>query len=168
MSFVKDTFFGGAEKKASKAQTEALGRAQDYVEESAAEAKADVNRLFPEAQQAIDAGFGEALDVFTSGVSPRLNTFKRGNMNAQETIAAGMPQIQNALLGRPVDMSYQTSKGLMPTISYLTERDMSAFAPPEKVVDPAPYTLPENLLTGVDFSRLPMGLGRHGLNLRNR
>ena len=105
MSIIKDTFFGGAEKKAAKAQANSLREAQGITREATAAAKADINRLFPQAQQAGQQGFQGALDVFNQAVPQQQQAFQGGNVAAQQQILAGLPQIQNALMGNQIDYS---------------------------------------------------------------
>ena len=105
MSIIKDTFFGGAEKKAAKAQTKALEQGQQFTREATEQARSDVNRLFPQAQLTGQQGFQAALDVFGQSLPAQANTFQQGNVGAQQAILAGLPQMQNALFGNQVDFS---------------------------------------------------------------
>lgn len=105
MTKIKDVFFGGAEKKAAKKQASALKTSQSLVREGTESAKSDVLGLFPEAQRSRQLGFQGALDVFGKTIPQQLGAFQGGNVAAQQQIAAGLPQIQAAILGQPVDFS---------------------------------------------------------------
>lgn len=105
MSIIKDTFFGGAEKKAAQAQEKALGESQEFIREGIREGRADINRLFPEAQQMQQAGFQGALDIFGQALPQQANVFQQGNVGAQQALLSGLPQMNQAILGGPIDYS---------------------------------------------------------------
>lgn len=101
---VKDVF-GGTDDSAQKDTKRANKRAQQFIEEKAAEARADALALFPGFEQNVQAGAQGALDIFGQAVPQQLGAFQTGNVGAQQALLAGLPQIQNAILGRPVDLS---------------------------------------------------------------
>lgn len=105
MSVIKDTFFGGAEKKAAKAQTKSLEEAQRLIRQGVAEAKKDITPLFAGARQSGQQGFQGALDVFGQTLPQQAQAFQGGNVAAQQALLAGFPQFQNAILGGQVDLS---------------------------------------------------------------
>lgn len=105
MSFIKDTFFGGAEKNAAQSQEQAFRDAQQITRESAEQARGDLFSLFPSAQQAGQQGFQGALDAFSQSIPQQQQALMQGNVGAQQAILAGLPQMQNALLGGNVDYS---------------------------------------------------------------
>lgn len=105
MTIVKDTFFGGAEKKAAQAQERGIER---QIEESAKgtdEARKQVMALYPAAEESLNKGAQSALDVFGQFLPQQASVFQQGNMGGQQQLAAGLPQIQNALMGGTVDYS---------------------------------------------------------------
>lgn len=105
MSWVKDNVFGGAAKDAAKQQVSALEDAQDITKQAVAQARGDVMDLFPQAQQSNLAGYQAALDAFNQSAPQQMQMAQQGNQNAQATLLAGLPQMNNALLGAPVDYS---------------------------------------------------------------
>lgn len=105
MSFIKDTFFGGAEKKAAAAQTKAFEQAQVFTRQGVEQARQDLFKLFPAARQNIQQGFQGALDVFGQALPAQTQAFQQGNVAAQQAILAGLPQQQQAILGGQVDFS---------------------------------------------------------------
>ena len=105
MSIIKDTFFGGAEKKAAKAQTKALEQGQTFTREGVEQARGDLFKLFPAAQQNLQQGFQGALDVFGQSLPAQTDVFQQGNVGAQQQLLAGLPQFQNAIFGNQVDFS---------------------------------------------------------------
>lgn len=103
MSIIKDTFFGGAEKKAAKAVVQSNKEAQQILKENMAEAKGEAIPLFQGAEKNLLGGFQGALDVFGQSLPAQTQAFRQGNVNAQQQLLAGMPQFQNALMGNQVD-----------------------------------------------------------------
>jgi len=72
---------------------------------TAAQARGDVQRLFGTADIARQGGFSSALDFLSGAPAAQIAPFQQGNVAAQQQIARGLPQIQNALLGLPTDLS---------------------------------------------------------------
>lgn len=68
-------------------------------------ARADATSLFDDAQVSRDIGTLAAADVLTKALEPQVGHLQAGNVAAQEALLSGLPQIQNAILGRPVDLS---------------------------------------------------------------
>lgn len=69
-------------------------------------ARGEVKPLFEQAQADITGGFDRARDVFAEILPQQAGLFQAGNLTAQNTLLAGLPQIQNAILGNaPVDFS---------------------------------------------------------------
>lgn len=89
---------------AANAETLAL------IKEQTAQGRQDVKQLFGSAQQNLLTGQQRALDIFGQTIPQQLDTFQQGNVAAQEQLIAGLPQVQNALLGLPTDLS-----GFQPT-----------------------------------------------------
>lgn len=110
MSIIKDTFFGGAEKKAAKAVEKNTREAQQILQENLETARGEAIPLFQGAEQNLLGGFQGALDVFGQSLPAQTQAFQQGNVNAQQQLLAGLPQIQNALFGNQVDFS-----GLQPS-----------------------------------------------------
>ena len=112
-----------ASSKAVKASDRASQTAATETRRSTEEARADLNRLFPQAQQAGQQGFQGALDVFNQAVPQRQQAFQGGNVAAQQQILAGLPQIQNALMGNAVDYSgFKPYQAPQYDMSYLNQQ----------------------------------------------
>lgn len=94
-----------ASNRASAAQRRASASATKATQQAAGSASGDVNRLFPQAQQVANQGFKGALGVFGDSVPAQFDVFQQGNVGAQQQVLAGLPQIQNAILGGNVDLS---------------------------------------------------------------
>ena len=97
---------GISSSRAAKKGAQAAERGQDILAQSREQGRADVNRLFPEAQASQTKGFEEFRGFLNDQVLPQqTQPFIGGNMAAQEQVARGLPQIQNAILGNPTDLS---------------------------------------------------------------
>ena len=86
-----------------KEQGKSSASARAFVEEKTGQAREDILNLFPIAQQAREAGSQGALDIFGKSIPQQLGAFQQGNVSAQKQLIAGLPQIQNAILGLPVN-----------------------------------------------------------------
>lgn len=106
---VVKTVFGGTDDSSQKAQTRANKKTQAFIEQQGAIARQDVINIAPAAEQNRNLGFQAALDLLGQGGLQQIGAFQQGNVGAQGTLLAGLPQIQNALLGAPV-----TFAGLQP------------------------------------------------------
>lgn len=124
MSKIKDTFFGGAEKRAAKKQVEATQEGQRLLAASTERARTETRPLFQEARDRTPLAFEEARGIFNEILPQQAALFQGGNLAAQETLLTGLPQIQNAILGNaPIDLS-----GLQPQSQQLQGR----LAPPQQ------------------------------------
>jgi hypothetical protein len=144
MTFVATAIIGSAviggitSSKATKAGAKAAKDGQDILAASREQGRSDVMNQFPIAQQSQTKGFEEFRDFLTNQVVPQQSSpFIGGNMAAQEQISRGLPQIQNAILGNPIDTSGFRARqiGQAPTF------DMSKFGPQEPAAAPvaAPF-----------------------------
>jgi hypothetical protein len=106
---------------ANKNAGDALDAQEDQNDASAAlireqslQARKDAVPLFDAAQQNREIGTQAALGTQGQSLRQQIDTSARGNYFAQEALLAGQPQVQNAILGLPVDMSQVQSKILHP------------------------------------------------------
>lgn len=90
-----------ASKRAAEGQSKALQATQGAAEA----ARFDINRLFGQAGKERQGAFGRTLDFLSGAPSRQIEPFQAGSLAAQETTAAGLPQIQRAILGLPTDLS---------------------------------------------------------------
>ena len=95
-----------------KAEERAIDRqdAQNVLErqlqaEAKAQARTDALRLTPAAEQNRLMGAQRGLDILGQSIPQQFSTFQQGNVGAQQQQIGGLSQIQNALLGLPVDTS---------------------------------------------------------------
>jgi|GEM_PF-3602751 len=142
MSWVSDNVFGGAAKDAAKQQTRALEEAQAITREGIEQARGDVMNLFPMAQENILAGSTGAMDVFNQTAPQQMQLAQQGNVNAQQALLAGLPQMQNALLGNAIDYSgLQAQQQALPQFNYsmpqfgMVQQEQQATTQPQQQVD---------------------------------
>lgn len=119
MSWVSDNVFGGAAKDAAKQQTKALEEASNITQQATEQARGDIMSMFPMAQQNLLAGNTGALDLFSQAMPQQMQAAQQGNLNAQQMLLAGLPQMQNALLGNQIDYSgLQAQQQALPSMSF--------------------------------------------------
>lgn len=105
MSSIVDTLFGGTDKSAQKAQKTANAEAAAFAKEMAAQARGDVMQYVPKGNMAARQGFQSAFDLTTKTAPRVMDATRGGHIRAQEALLAGLPQMQNALMGLPTDLS---------------------------------------------------------------
>ena len=123
-----------ASKRAAEGQKNALAASTAAADS----ARTDINRLFGDSASARERGFGNALDFISGAPSQQIAPFQAGNMLAQQQVSRGLPQIQNALMGNPIDLSGFQSRSIGTPESY--NFDLSKYKKPAKAASPAPYT----------------------------
>lgn len=119
MSFIFGGGTTGASEQSQQAQIAANAATQRFIEQRTAEARADVQRIFPQAQQLGAEGFQGALDVLSGGLPQQLAAFQQGNVGAQQVTGDTFSQIQNAILGLPVDPSAFAPQNIQTDLSFL-------------------------------------------------
>lgn len=136
-------------RNASKRAADTAQKTSDaqlaYMSQQNDQARADINRLFPQAAQARNQGYQQSMDLLSSAMPLTIGAVQQGNMNAQNTIAGSMPQMQNAILGNaPIDYSfmqpqqvnvdYQSMLAGLPTLYDPTQQAQGG-TPPNPYVD---------------------------------
>lgn len=101
----KDTFFGGAAKKAGEALEKSAERSQEIVSQGVEAAKGEIRPLFARAGQAGQQGFQAGLDIFRQTLPQQAQAFQGGNVAAQQSLLAGLQPFQQAILGGQIDLS---------------------------------------------------------------
>ena len=146
-----------ASSRAADKASKGVERGQDILAASRDRARQDVMRIFPQALEAQNRGFQQAQDFLAGQVLPQqAQAFQTGNVQAQETLLAGLPQIQQAILGGQVDTS-----GLQARTTPF-QQFTGEFTP--FMERPDPTTTPAvdpNILAGIDYA-LGGGLGGLG------
>jgi len=146
-----------ASKRAAEGQSEALG----VSSAASAQARNDANRLFGKAAEERKNAFADTLKFISGAPSKQIEPFQRGNVLAQEQIVRGLPQIQNAILGLPTDLSGFQARNVGAPSSF----DFPQFQQEEQ---PTNTPVPQNILQGKPigsrvlprFIRGPLNVGR--------
>ncbi len=142
MGFIRTNFLGGAEKKAAKKQQQGIEAGQDFIRQGTAQARGDIQNIFPAAQQALTGGFQGASNIFGQAIPQQANVFQQGKVAAQQQIAQGLPQFQNAILGRAIDFGqFQPTTLPQPDFSFLQNQQFQTtnpFAPQPQAIGPQP------------------------------
>ena len=94
-----------SDDSAQKAQIAANAETLKFIKEIGAKAGEEAKQLFQTAEGNLQTGMQAGLNIFGQAIPQQLSTFQQGNVGAQEQLLAGLPQIQNALLGQQVDLS---------------------------------------------------------------
>lgn len=110
MSWVKDNFLGGASKDAARRNEKQINIGKGELEGAFSSAKAGLEKAFPEARETQQQAYADVINLLQGTMPQVLGMGQQGNVNAQNTLLAGLPQYQNAILGQPVDYS-----GFQPT-----------------------------------------------------
>jgi hypothetical protein len=109
-----------ASKKAASASRDASDTASRETRRASEEARADIFKLFPASQDALSTGYQGAANIFGQTAPQQADIFQQGNVAAQQQIAAGMPQFQNAILGGQVDYNqFQPTQLQQPDFSFM-------------------------------------------------
>ena len=168
MSSVVKTVFGGSDDSAQEAQIEANERSAQLIARQAQVAKGEVNRLFPQADAARNRGLGLAAEVLAGATPEQLRLSDQGNLQAQRALLSGLPQVQNAILGQPVDLSGLQPQAISPDLSFLSAglsglQGATGFGPAGQGAQGAPVqpgsfnnflNRPSGTTGGVNLSRL--------------
>ena len=130
-----------AANKSNNAQKDAAKVATQQLQGATGQARSDIGQLFPQSQQSAQQGFQGAIDMFNQGVNPQMQAFQGGNVAAQNQILAGLPQIQNALLGNQVDLSqlqaYQAPQQDLSFMNHqLNYQPLQMPTPPPQIIGP--------------------------------
>jgi hypothetical protein len=81
-----------------------------FIENSIAQGRADLLKLFPAAQESRRSGIQAGLDVFNQVIPQQVGAFEQGNLQAQKTVAGALPNRMAALTGGFVNPNMQPSQ----------------------------------------------------------
>jgi hypothetical protein len=96
---------GEASKSGAETASDAQHSAARLIAEQAEEAKNLIFKITPIAESNLLAGQQASMNLLGSSVGPQADLARGGNVAAQKTLLAGLPQMQNAIMGRDVDLS---------------------------------------------------------------
>jgi len=147
--------FGGTDTSAQQAQISSNAAVQQLVARLAGEARGDVLSLFPGGQDARNQTIQQALGILGQTLPQQLDVTQQASQGAQGTLLAGLPQIQNAILGHQVDLSGLQPQQLQFDPSF-AQQTLPTFQTPQQLLG-SPET-PENSFGrfgGGRFNRFP-------------
>ena len=158
MSSVFKSLFGGTDDSAQKGQIRQNQQVLELQAKLAAQARGDIMDIFPGVRQSAQEGFQGALDIYGQSVPQQARLVQEGNIAAQNTLLAGLPQQNAAILGQRLDLS-----GLAPTRqSYST--DFMQQQLPERTAMPSQETGVAGM-TPQQLSQLLAGLNITGAGM---
>lgn len=150
-----------------------------YMQQSEEKARKDIEELFPKAANARNERYQQGMDFYTSTVPESMDAVSQGNYNAQQTLSAAMPQIQNAILGGNIDYSFAQPKQQsvdinsllagMPTI-YNASAQQATTQPAQQSSSNSGYvtnptgTKAAGQIGGNNWASTKYGLGRPNMN----
>jgi len=105
MSFLDGLMGGGGGKWQVKQQIKDNEKRRAFIEQQIAQGRSDLTGGYGAAMGMRNQGYQDSLDVLGQTIPQQFDAFQQGNMAAQSTLLAGLPQYQNAIMGLPVDMS---------------------------------------------------------------
>lgn len=164
-----------ASKDAAKASARGQQAALAASQQGATSAIGDINRLFGTAAEARQGGFTQALDFLSGAPAQQIAPFQQGNVLAQEQLARGLPQFQQAILGQPTDLSgFQARQIGQPSdfnINIPTTDQLGPIQPPPGSGQPVQgqtigggqtpgFRFPDQFGPGINFDLRKFGTGR--------
>lgn len=115
-------------KDAAKAGAKGQEAGSAIIKQAADEARRTIFEMVPIAEQNYQLGTQAGLDVLGQSIAPQSQLARGGNIAAQNTLISGLGQQQNAILGRPTDLSQLQAfeGGAIPDINYQLPEFISA------------------------------------------
>lgn len=87
---------------------------REYIADATGRAEDSLLSLFPAAQAARREGNQAALGMFMQQLPTQTQLFQEGNLAAQNQTINALPQMQNALMGNPVNQNFQAYRATLP------------------------------------------------------
>jgi len=78
---------------------------RQYIQQMAEKTQNQLFQLYPDIQRTNAQQYNNSMDVLGRTFPATLSAFMGGNMNAQQTIAGALPQMNSAILGGGVDLT---------------------------------------------------------------
>jgi len=101
---------------------------QKFIEKQTNQARGDIFQLFPAAQKARQQGIQSGFNLYQAALPTQTQYFQQGNVMAQNQQIAGLGQIQNAILGRPINQN-ALKPGVVQQMNYDANGGLQRFAP---------------------------------------
>ena len=127
-----------AAKAANETALRQREESQKFIEKQISQARGDIFQLFPAAQKARQQGIQSGFNLYKAALPTQTQYFQQGNVMAQNQQIAGLGQIQNAILGRPINQN-ALKPGVVQQMDYNANGGLQRFAP---VNQPAGFGMP--------------------------
>jgi len=101
---------------------------QKFIEKQTNQARGDIFQLFPAGQKARQQGIQSGFNIYQAALPTQTQYFQQGNVMAQNQQLAGLGQIQNAILGRPINQN-ALKPGVVQQMNYDANGGLQRFAP---------------------------------------
>ena len=118
---------GGDSGSAQGPSSADMEKAQKMIVDYTNRVRRDIYELGPKAIKNMLAGKEGALGVLKEALPQQMESFRQGNMNAQETTAAGLPQQIAAQMGQELDLSGLQAKGIDSSTDWIAGLQMPDF-----------------------------------------
>ena len=156
---------GKAASAAAKGQDQALAA----TTAAAAQGRRDVTSGFEAAEEGRRRGFSSAADFIGGNIGTQIRPSQQGNVAAQQQIARGLPQIQNAILGLPTDLSGFQAKQIGQPGDFNIQNPFPQPVAPQPTQSPGGFNFNSDQLNAIRNSLQNIGNiggGLAGLNFR--
>ena len=154
---VGDFLFGGVDKSQQRGQANVNRANTALALQQAQLARDDVMSTFGPAQRNLNIGAQNAMDYIQDAEARKIDTMQGGMSQARKAQLGGLEQIQNAILGNPVDFaSLQQFGERLPTPQAQTRAQIPEFAFSDEIEfnDPGNRATPDN----------PQGMALQGMS----
>lgn len=101
MSWIKDTFFGGAQQDAAEQQARSIDEAAQIQRQATQQARDRILGMFPDAYQSLTSGYEGAAEQIAEGATSSKDVLRQSYANSGQILSQGTNQVIGALLGRP-------------------------------------------------------------------
>ena len=97
--------FSSTDTSSQQLQLSENAATRALIAQGVKQARGDILGLFPGSLDARNQTIQQALGILGQTLPQQLDVTQQGNVGAQGALLAGLPQIQNAILGHQVDLS---------------------------------------------------------------
>lgn len=97
------SIFGGTDKSAQRAQIDSNAQDRALFQRLADQARGDATSLIGAGDQNRNMAYEQVLSLLGATIPQQLQAQQRGNVGAQRQVIAGLPMIQAALMGQPIN-----------------------------------------------------------------
>ena len=150
---------GKTDSSAQVAQIQANKDTLALIKEQTGVARGDVQKLFGSAQDNLLTGAQSGLDVFGQTIPQQFSTFQQGNVGAQQQLISGLPQVNNALLGLPTDLSSFQPQQINVDTSF-AQQQLPQFTTPQQALALTPEEVAAQEAVKLEQSQLIAGQER--------